>query len=407
VAGSLSELSSVPRVFRERSARSRDSGGDDLISTYPRSTLARPGRDPRIDVLRGMALFMIFIDHIPYNAISHLTIGNFALCDAAEVFVLLAGFSAALAYGKAIDRDGWTSGIRRLAKRCWQIYVAQIGLFLATLVIGQLWNWRFNLAPTIFAPVVQAPVKGVLLSFLLAVQPDYLNILPLYIALLAAFPIVWLAMRRGVMAALLLSAAVWLLSAWVPALNLPNVTTHEGWYFDPFAWQFLLTIGVVMARLATQNGGNLPWHPVLIAAAAAFVLLTLPQSLAWRDLGLPLPWSFAVDASDKTHLAWARVLSVVALSYPIFASERVRKLAGSAAFAALQRCGRHSLEVFIVSCLVALFGRLLFRVTDHGLALQLLVNAAGIAAMIGVASWMEGEKGHQQGLGRGVTAMGK
>jgi OpgC protein len=46
-------------------------------------------RDPRIDVLRGMALLMIFVDHIPGNVLSLVTLHNFGFSDAAEVFVLL------------------------------------------------------------------------------------------------------------------------------------------------------------------------------------------------------------------------------------------------------------------------------------------------------------------------------
>ena len=371
------------------------------------AVLSRPGRDARIDVLRGAALFMIFIDHIPYNALAHVTLQNFALCDAAEVFVLLAGVSAALAYGKAIDRHGWTVGARRVANRCGRIYLAQIGLFLATLIVGQTWNWQFNLQPTVFAPVLHDLWHSVLLSFVLVVQPDYLNILPLYIVLLATLPLVWLAARQGELVALLVSAAMWLASALWPALNLPNWTTHEGWYFNPFAWQFLFTIGVVMARLMVRNGGNLPWHPLLFAASIAYLLVTLTQSLAWQGLGLPSIAWLALDASDKTHLAWPRVLSIVALAYPIFASERVRRWSRSASLDALQVCGRHSLEVFVTGCLFALLARLLFRVTDHGIVLQMVVNIVGAAAMIAVARWLERDRRHEQIVHGGAAAMGK
>jgi hypothetical protein len=359
------------------------------LSASVRTTVSRSQRDTRIDVLRGVALFMIFIDHIPFNGLAYFTLHNFTLCDAAEIFVLLSGISAALAYGAAIERDGWASTIRRIAWRCWQIYVAQVGLFLATLIIGQLWNQYFHLPTTIFAAVVQQPVEGVLLSFLLAVQPDYLNILPLYIVVLALFPVIWLTLRGNVALALAGSASLWLMSTWTPEINLPNWATHEGWYFDPFAWQFLMTIGVAMARLMSQNGGNLPWHPALAAAAGGFLVLTLPQTDAWHNLGLPLLWSFALNASDKTHLAWPRLLSVLALAYVVFSSSRVRWIASSALFQFVQRCGRHSLEVFVVGCLFALFGRLLFRVADHGLALQLLVDVAGITAMSWVAWWTD------------------
>ena len=57
-----------------------------------------PGRDHRIDFLRGLALVMIFINHIPGTAYESYTSRNFGFSDAAEGFVLISGISAALAY---------------------------------------------------------------------------------------------------------------------------------------------------------------------------------------------------------------------------------------------------------------------------------------------------------------------
>ena len=48
------------------------------------------GRDHRIDFFRGLALIFIFWDHIPHNPLAELTVRNFGLSDAAEIFVFLA-----------------------------------------------------------------------------------------------------------------------------------------------------------------------------------------------------------------------------------------------------------------------------------------------------------------------------
>ena len=61
-------------------------------------TLSNPGREHRVDFLRGIALATIFINHIPGNVLSHFTPVNFGFSDAAEIFVTLAGFAAAQAY---------------------------------------------------------------------------------------------------------------------------------------------------------------------------------------------------------------------------------------------------------------------------------------------------------------------
>ena len=54
-------------------------------------------RDYRLDFCRGLALILIFIDHVPGNPASHWTLRKWAFCDAAEVFVLISGISSYLA----------------------------------------------------------------------------------------------------------------------------------------------------------------------------------------------------------------------------------------------------------------------------------------------------------------------
>ena len=45
------------------------------------------GRDVRLDLFRGLSLFFIFIDHIPNNVLSYVTLRSIGFSDAAEVFV--------------------------------------------------------------------------------------------------------------------------------------------------------------------------------------------------------------------------------------------------------------------------------------------------------------------------------
>jgi len=62
-------------------------------------------RDHRVDFLRGMALAIIFINHVPGNFYEKLTPKNFGFSDAAEIFVILAGFASAYAYFSRFERD--------------------------------------------------------------------------------------------------------------------------------------------------------------------------------------------------------------------------------------------------------------------------------------------------------------
>ena len=68
-----------------------------------RQELKGQSRDLRIDACRGIALWWIFLDHVPNNIGSWLTLRNYGFSDAAEVFVFVSGVTCALAYGKALS----------------------------------------------------------------------------------------------------------------------------------------------------------------------------------------------------------------------------------------------------------------------------------------------------------------
>ena len=51
----------------------------------------RVERDLRLDLFRGIGLWMIFLDHIPDDVVSWLTLRNYGFSDAAEVFVFISG----------------------------------------------------------------------------------------------------------------------------------------------------------------------------------------------------------------------------------------------------------------------------------------------------------------------------
>ena len=63
-------------------------------------------RDLRLDLFRGLSLLFIFIDHIPNNVLSYVTLHSIAFSDAAEVFIFISGYAAATVYGRALQRHG-------------------------------------------------------------------------------------------------------------------------------------------------------------------------------------------------------------------------------------------------------------------------------------------------------------
>jgi hypothetical protein len=346
-------------------------------------------RDPRIDVVRGMALLMIFVDHIPGNALGLGTLRNFGFSDAAELFVFLAGMSAMLAYGKVFERDGALGGLSRVIRRWGRLYVFQVGLFLTTYLVVSLWTMHYRSQPNFAAPIVDAPICCLMRGLLLQALPSYLDILPLYLVLFAAFPLIYFGLRRNLSLALITSATLWAAANLDPSLNLPNWINHGHWFFNPFAWQFLFTIGAAFALPAATDKGPLrriSWVAWLCVAYLTFAFL---ESVSWADWNLPDLRPIALTMPDKTVLAPLRLLDVLSLVYLALSSDRLRMLAARRVFRPLEICGRHSLEVFAVGSIAALLGRLLFRTYGAGIEIQTAINVVGIAMMCMVALWLE------------------
>ena len=92
------------------------------------------GRDPRLDLFRGLAMLIIFMAHVPWSYWSEFIPARWGVSDAAEMFVFCSGFAAAIAFGGTFVDRGLLLGTTHILFRCWQIYWAHIGLFLAVLV---------------------------------------------------------------------------------------------------------------------------------------------------------------------------------------------------------------------------------------------------------------------------------
>lgn len=93
-----------------------------------RAMLPAEGRDLRLDLFRGIANWAIFLNHIPNITLIWITTRNYGFSDAAELFVFIAGYAAAIVYAKSMATQGFAAGTTRLLERAWQLYVAHVVL---------------------------------------------------------------------------------------------------------------------------------------------------------------------------------------------------------------------------------------------------------------------------------------
>jgi hypothetical protein len=353
-------------------------------------------RDLRLDFFRGLSLFFIFIDHIPNNVLSYGTVHTIAFSDAAEVFIFISGYTAALVYGQLLLRRGALVATVQIYYRVWQLYVAHIFIFMiytaevsyATLTLQ---NYSEELRLSNF---LQEPHRAIIKTLLLQYQPEFLDILPLYIVLLAVFPIVLLLQRRRPLAPLLLSFAIYLLTlyfGWEPK-TYPN---NDGWFFNPFAWQFLFIVGATAGTAHSAAQPSLPHWPWITRLAIAVTIAVAIIKLSWLANrfwdGVPALFYDQLGewAEDKSDLSPLRLVSFFALAMTVvhFMGRDSAILRHPIAKPVIT-CGQHSLHVFCLGILLSVFGRFIINSVSSSLSMQLAVNAAGLALMIALAQLM-------------------
>lgn len=349
-------------------------------------------RDLRIDFFRGLALLFIFVDHVPDNVLAKFTLRNFGFADAAEVFVLLAGFSAVLAYGRTFEGQGFKAGFSRVLDRVREIYVwhlaliavCGVGLTIAAAYFGDF-AYMKNIGVHVFS---EDPGRSTVLAALLVNQPNSLNILPLYIILLLFWlPFVLWLLPRNPWQALVLSVGLWAAANLLSA-NLPSLQHPKGWVFNPFAWQLLITIGAMTAHFYRK--GEVPYSRAVVWVAFAYLTFAFLFVAPWTQIpGLEQARIFAPDMLgniDKTYLSLWRVANVVALGYLVLillspqSEWLTRPLARLVA-----DCGRYSLQIFCLGTMLSFVGWVILVETGYGLGLQILVNLFGIGILLGMA----------------------
>ncbi|MCC7250245.1 OpgC domain-containing protein [Hyphomicrobium sp.] len=357
------------------------------------STSRRKERDLRIDFFRGLALIFIFIDHVPDNTWASATLRNFGFADASEVFVLLAGYSAGLAYWSMAERGDFRGAFARASRRASEIYVWHIIVFIASAIMlysaARLFQYPAYVHNIAIGGLATDPWRTLGSAMLLFYQPNQMNILPMYVVLMFWLPVVLVLLRRSVALTLAISFAIWLVANFA-TVNLPAHHRETGWFFNPFAWQLLFTTGAAASVLVRRMHMPPPQVWVLVLAAAylifAFIVAAPWVQYSWLPDGRLLSREL-VEPMSKHDLSMWRFLHVLALAYVVAAlvPKNAAWLKQSWA-CVIQTCGKHSLEVFSLGTLLSFFGWIALRELGSNQMMMLAVNVAGIAIM-SVTAW--------------------
>ena len=326
---------------------------------------------------------------------SYVTLRSIGFSDAAEVFVFISGYAAATVYGKVLRGQGSIFATAQIYRRVWHLYIAHIftfvvfaaGICYAMLKIqNQTFSEDLGIDNFLDEPQV-AIIKVLLLQY----QPQFLDILPLYMVLLGVFPLVLLLLKRHLALPLVLSGAIYLLTwhfGWQPH----SYPDNEAWYFNPLTWQFLFVFGAT-AGYSQYSRHVLPLQSswlVKLAIGIAVAIGIINVSWTIHEAYDAFPGLLSEELSpfvDKSNLAPLRLVSFFALAViAVHFVGRNHRLLRCRIGQLIVRCGQHSLQVFCLGIVLSVLGYILLTFLRDDILIQLAIDFAGIVAMIGTAA---------------------
>jgi len=369
---------------------------------YPsmNAELAARDGDLRLCFLLGLAAWFLFVDHVPHNAVSLLTMRNFGFSGATDLFVFVGGYTAAILYGKMMLERGFVVTATRLFRRVWQLYAAYVVLFVIYIdLIGYV--ARKSAAPAIISEfnvtgIVDHTIRTLIYGLLLQAKPLNLDVLQLFIVLMAVFPVILFGiLRRPILT--LAASAIFYLAAREYDWNLSSFPDGR-WYFNPFCWQLLFVLGAWFAVSEPKQIRairSLQKLSVLRIAALLYLLFALVVTAAGkfpllaeyfpaRVLGAFLP-------NDKENLALYRVVHLLAAAF-LFTFVVPRDWRGFR-WRILQpviKCGEEWLPVFCTGVFLSFAAHFVLITSPDSLVMHVLVSVAGFFIMTAVAyyaSW--------------------
>ena len=318
-----------------------------------------------VDFWRGLVLIVIFINHLPGNYFENWTPRNFGFSDSAEAFVFLSGVAVALAYVGRMMKGDLVTVLTGLGRRARLLYFYHLGLTFAACVLFATADYLIEHMAFMTEHgrdvLVTAPLDAMLGILGLSHQLGYFNILPLYFVLLVLAPVLlWLAVRS--LALMLAASGLIYLAATLGGLHLPGWPVQHGWFFNPFAWQFIFAIGIA-AGFMLRTGRPIPrLGPLLLAALACDLIgALLVSDLFGQAPGLLASMTWLDAYKSKTDLGIVRLVDFLALAYALHTLRVTAWLRGRAIFIPLTRMGRHGLAIFSAGSILTAIGQIAMR----------------------------------------------
>lgn len=223
-------------------------------------------RDRRVDMLRGMAILFVVVNHVGLTSLFQLlTQETIGAVSGAEFFVLLSGAVLGMVYGPRI-RDNLGEVVDKTTGRSWKLYVTALTVVMTVFVIsliplirssvltaftdegtGAVGSTAAGRSYDMYSEVdglLQFPVPAWLIPKILLLEfgPWQFNIMGLYVVLLLLSPLIlWALSRKLAWLVLLVSAALYTVGALSRIRVLPSQFEDS---FPLMVWQVLFVVGL-------------------------------------------------------------------------------------------------------------------------------------------------------------------
>lgn len=372
------------------------------MSSTTNAEIARADGNLRIALLLGIANWFLFLDHIPHNFVSALTMRNFGFSGATDLFVFIGGYAVTLFYAQMALERGFLVAATRIFKRVWQLYAAYIVLFVIYVELISYVAAR-TAAPEIISEFnitgfIDHPVRTLIYGLFLQAKPLNLDVLQLIIALMAFQPIVIFGLLYVPNATLLASVALYA-AARVLDWNLTSYP-YGAWYLNPFCWQLLFVMGCWLALIGTRYAPAIramQANSALRATALLYLLfaLTIVSSSEIPALAQMMPsgLSDVLLQNDREDVAPHRILHFLTLTFLFtWLVPRDWGYLRSYALQPIIKCGEEWLAVFCAGVFLSFAAHLILITGPYSLARQIGVSLGGIAAMTAVAYYVSWSK---------------
>jgi len=237
--------------------------------------------------------------------------------------------------------------------------------------------------------LLQQPGAALAHAAILQYRPVNTDVLPDFVLFHLLFaPLLWLLLKIpnvAVAASALLYGLVQ-----VHGWNLPGWPIND-WYFNPFAWQFLVVLGAWWVMAGRMRFRALVTSRPMVVVAMAYLVFGLVVALSWsfKPLEALIPQAMAtlIYPIDKSDLDPLRLLHFLAIAILVarFVPSDWRGLTTPVLRGAV-RCGENSLEIYCLGVLLALAAQVpLLRISD-GVVAQIVASAAGTLLLVGFAT---------------------